>query len=171
MNEDILALSARLGEICRARGITITTAESCTGGGVGCAITAVSGSSEYFETGFITYSNAAKTQQLGVSASELAEHGAVSAVVVKAMVAGACRASGAHYAVALSGVAGPGGGSAEKPVGTVWIGFGSPNASDALCYRFDGDRHAVRTEAVEQALAGLIERLSGVPDPNDSSIL
>ncbi|WP_458524799.1 CinA family protein [Onishia taeanensis] len=156
---DTLALAARLGEACRARGASVTTAESCTGGGVAQAITEISGSSAYFETGYVTYSNAAKTRQLGVPETVLDAHGAVSREVVAAMVAGACRDSGASLGVAISGVAGPGGGSEAKPVGTVWLAWGDSTAQEATCRHFDGDRHAVREQARRAALAGLIVRL------------
>jgi nicotinamide-nucleotide amidase len=156
---DTLTLATRLGEACRARGASVTAAESCTGGGVAHAITEVAGSSGYFETGYVTYSNAAKTRQLGVPEATLAAHGAVSREVVHAMVAGACRDSGASLAVAISGVAGPGGGSEAKPVGTVWLAWGDTHAQQAVCRHFEGDRHAVREQALRAALAGLIVRL------------
>lgn len=158
---DTLALATRLGEACLARGASVTTAESCTGGGVAHAITEISGSSAYFETGYVTYSNAAKTRQLGVPEATLATQGAVSREVVEAMVAGACRDSGASLAVAISGVAGPGGGSEAKPVGTVWLAWGDSTAQEAMCRHFGGDRHAVREQALRAALAGLIVRLEG----------
>ncbi|QJQ95087.1 MULTISPECIES: CinA family protein [Halomonadaceae] len=153
------ALGERLGELCRARAINVTTAESCTGGGVACAITAVAGSSDYFETGYVTYSNAAKTRLLGVPGALIERCGAVSREVVEAMVAGACRDSGAALGVAISGVAGPGGGSEEKPVGTVWLAWGSHDQQQAERHHFPGDREAIRHQAVQLALAGLIARL------------
>ncbi|WP_192037337.1 CinA family protein [Halomonas sp. YLGW01] len=156
---DTPALATRLGEACLARGAAVTAAESCTGGGVAHAITEISGSSAYFEAGYVTYSNAAKTRLLGVPEATLDEHGAVSRAVVEAMVAGACRDSGASLAVAISGVAGPGGGSEAKPVGMVWLAWGDGAAQEAVCRHFHGDRHAVREQAVRAALAGLIERL------------
>ncbi|GAA5175252.1 MULTISPECIES: CinA family protein [Halomonadaceae] len=154
-----LALSERLGALCRQHGVTLTAAESCTGGGVASAITDIAGSSAYFETGYVTYSNAAKTRLLGVSEATLETRGAVSRETVEAMVAGACRESGTDLGVAISGVAGPGGGSAEKPVGTVWFAWGSRLAQHAECRRFDGDRRAVREQAVRVALEGLIRWL------------
>ena len=153
---ELHALAERLGELCRRRGVTVTAAESCTGGGVASAITAVAGSSDYFETGYVTYADRAKTRLLGVPAS----HGAVSREVVEAMVAGACRESGANLAVAVSGVAGPGGGSPDKPVGTVWLAWGSADGVLAECRRFPGDRQSVREQAVTAALAGLIRALT-----------
>ncbi|WP_163558053.1 CinA family protein [Halomonas sp. NO4] len=158
-NLDLTTLAERLGRACRAREVSITTAESCTGGGVASAITAVAGSSDYFETGYVTYANAAKTRLLGVPETLLVEQGAVSRAVVEAMVAGACRESGAQLGVAISGVAGPGGGSPEKPVGTVWLAWGSAERQQAECHRYPGDRRAVRERAVREALIGLLLRL------------
>lgn len=157
---DLLALAARLGHLCQAQGIRVTTAESCTGGGVASAITAVAGSSNWFETGYVTYSNAAKRRLLGVSDALLTAQGAVSREVVEAMVVGACRESGAQLGVAISGVAGPGGGSAEKPVGMVWLAWGSADACHAECRHFDGDRLTVREQAVREALIGLVRYLA-----------
>ncbi|BBI48676.1 hypothetical protein HORIV_10970 [Vreelandella olivaria] len=108
----------------------------------------------------MTYANAAKTRLLGVPDATLAEHGAVSEEVVNAMVAGACRESGAGLAVAVSGVAGPDGGSDAKPVGTVWLAWGDTAAQEAECFHFPGDRQAVREQAVRQALVGLVARLN-----------
>ncbi|WP_239495276.1 CinA family protein [Salinicola halophilus] len=157
------SLTRTLAERCLAAGVQITAAESCTGGGVASAITAVAGSSAYFETGYVTYANAAKTRLLGVRETTLATYGAVSERTVCEMVAGACRDSGAALGVAISGVAGPGGGSADKPVGTVWIAWGDDQAQCAHCYRFDGDRAAVREQAVMVALAGLVDWLAATP--------
>ncbi|HET8791720.1 MAG TPA: CinA family protein [Modicisalibacter sp.] len=156
---DTFALSQRLGQACLARRLCVTAAESCTGGGVASAITAVAGSSEYFETGYVTYANAAKMRLLGVPVEILDAHGAVSRETVEAMVAGACVESGADLGVAISGVAGPGGGSAEKPVGTVWLAWGDTTHQRAERYRFDGDRLAIREKAVRVALEGLIRWL------------
>ncbi|MDZ7854415.1 MAG: CinA family protein [Halomonas sp.] len=156
---DLTALVERLGHRCREHDITVTTAESCTGGGVASAITAVPGSSDWFETGYVTYANGAKTRLLGVPEALLAEHGAVSRTVVEAMVAGACRDSGAGLGVAISGVAGPAGGSADKPVGTVWLAWGDAERAESACHHYDGDRAAVREQAVREALIGLVRRL------------
>ncbi|MGM0784908.1 MAG: CinA family protein [Pseudomonadota bacterium] len=158
-NLDLTTLAERLGRACRDRGVTVTAAESCTGGGVASAITSVAGSSDYFTTGYVTYANAAKTRLLGVSERLLAEHGAVSREVVEAMVAGACRDSGATMGVAVSGVAGPGGGSADKPVGTVWLAWGDTERQQAECHHYPGDRRAVRERAVRDALIGLLVRI------------
>jgi len=159
-NLDLTLLAQRLGKLCQQHQLEIATAESCTGGGIASAITAVPGSSAYFATGYVTYSNAAKTRLLGVESSVLASEGAVSEAVVKAMVAGACQESGADLAVAVSGVAGPDGGSPEKPVGTVWLAWGNPQAQQAECLHFPGDRHAVREQTVRQAMATLILSIS-----------
>ncbi|MFY0989431.1 CinA family protein [Halomonas sp. C05BenzN] len=156
---DLTLLAERLGRACRQRGVTVTAAESCTGGGVASAITAVAGSSRWFETGYVTYSNAAKTRLLGVPEASLAEHGAVSREVVDAMVAGACRDSGADLGVAISGVAGPGGGTPDKPVGTVWLAWGNGERQQAVCRHFPGDRRAVREQSVREALVGLVRHL------------
>lgn len=159
-NLDLSLLAQRLGRLCQQLGVEVTVAESCTGGGIASAITSVAGSSAYFTAGYITYSNAAKTRLLHVSEEMLERDGAVSDVVVNAMVAGACRDSGAQLGVAVSGVAGPDGGSDDKPVGTVWIAWGSSEQQQAECFHLPGDRQAVREQAVREALAGLVARLS-----------
>lgn len=159
-NLDLSLLAQRLGRQCLQLGVEVTTAESCTGGGIASAITSVAGSSAYFTAGYVTYSNAAKMRLLGVEQATLDAHGAVSEPVVNAMVAGACRESGADVAVAVSGVAGPDGGSDDKPVGTVWIAWGGAERQEAQCFHFPGDRQAVREQAVREALAGLVARLS-----------
>ncbi len=133
----------------------LTTAESCTGGLIAAACTDLAGSSNWFERGFVTYSNAAKTELLGVEAALIALHGAVSEPVVRAMAAGAIAHSHAQVAVAVTGVAGPTGGSADKPVGTVWFGFALPGEMHSETRRFDGDRAAVRAATVDHALARL----------------
>lgn len=140
----------------------LATAESCTGGLIAAACTELAGSSAWFERGFVTYSNAAKTELLGVPADLVASHGAVSEPVARAMAAGALRHARAQLAVAVTGVAGPGGGSAEKPVGTVWFGFAlAGGAVHAECRRFDGDRAAVRAATVVHAQERLLELLQG----------
>ncbi|HSP56980.1 MAG TPA: CinA family protein [Halomonas sp.] len=156
---DLVALAEHMGRACRAQGATVTTAESCTGGGVANAITAVAGSSAYFETGYVTYSNAAKMRLLGVPVTVLEAHGAVSRETVEAMVAGACRESRADIGVAISGVAGPDGGSPDKPVGTVWLAWGDTRRVETECHHYAGDRQAVREQAVRDALIGLIRQL------------
>jgi nicotinamide-nucleotide amidase len=157
MNTPELVLD--LARELKARGHTIATAESCTGGLIAGACTEVSGSSEWFERGFVTYSNAAKTELLGVPVELIAQHGAVSEPVARAMAAGALAHSPAQLAVAVTGVAGPTGGSADKPVGTVWFGWATPAGTFTEHQRFDGDRAAVRAATVRHALAGLLQRL------------
>ena len=137
----------------RARGVTVATAESCTGGLITAALTAVAGSSDVVDCGFVTYSNAAKVGMLGVDPAVIAAHGAVSALVAAAMAEGALARSGAGIAVAVTGVAGPGGGSPDKPVGTVWFGLatrGSAARTERIV--FPGDRAAVREATALHAL-------------------
>ena len=150
-----------LGEALRAQGLRLATAESCTGGLIAAACTAIAGSSDWFERGFVTYSNAAKTEMLGVDAALIAAHGAVSAEVARAMANGALVHSHADLVVAVTGVAGPGGGSRDKPVGTVWLALvrkGQPAQAELL--RLQGDRSAVRTQTVAQALQRLQAELA-----------
>lgn len=137
----------------------LTTAESCTGGLIAATCTELAGSSNWFERGFVTYSNAAKTELLGVDAALIARHGAVSQAVVQAMASGALQHSHAQVAVAVTGVAGPSGGSAAKPVGTVWFGFAWPAGSCTEVQHFAGDRSAVRQATVHHALTRLTELL------------
>lgn len=153
---NIPALVAQLADALRARGAMVATAESCTGGLIAGACTELSGSSDWFERGFVTYSNAAKTTLLGVSPELIAAHGAVSEPVVQAMASGALTHAPVQWAVAVTGVAGPNGGSPDKPVGTVWFGWAGPNGVSSECQRFDGDRSAVRQAALEHALRGLL---------------
>ena len=146
-------LAAGVGRGLLARRWRVATAESCTGGGVAAALTDIPGSSQWFERGYVTYSNLAKQQDLGVNAATLETHGAVSAAVVLEMAAGALRASGADLAVAVSGVAGPEGGTAAKPVGLVWFALArrtGPALSEMR--HFAGERAAVRLAAVHRAL-------------------
>ncbi|WP_262927314.1 CinA family protein [Phytohalomonas tamaricis] len=153
-------LAERLGAECSASGLSVTTAESCTGGGVAAEITAVAGSSGYFETGYVTYSNAAKQRLLGVNEATLNAHGAVSEAVVREMVMGACRDSSANLGVSISGIAGPGGGTVDKPVGTVWFAWQRDGAVRAKRHTFSGDRDQVRISAVITALEGLLADLN-----------
>jgi len=153
----IYQLSSQLGEALRARQWTVTTAESCTGGGVSYAITSVSGSSEWFETAFVTYSNEAKIARLGVDPATLAEHGAVSEATVKEMAAGALRVSSASVSVAVSGIAGPQGGTPDKPVGTVWFAWMLEGAEPMTAQHvYKGNREGVREQAIISALQGLL---------------
>jgi nicotinamide-nucleotide amidase len=159
MDREIYDLSARLGAALQSRGLMMAAAESCTGGWIGQAVTMVPGSSAWFDRGFVTYSNDAKLQMLGVSADSLRRFGAVSAQVVREMASGALSRSKAQVAVAVSGVAGPDGGSADKPVGTVWIAWaGSADAGGEQLFSFAGDRDAVRRQTVIAALEGLLGR-------------
>ncbi|WP_439520327.1 CinA family protein [Hydrogenophaga sp.] len=153
------ALVEALARELRMRGLMMATAESCTGGLIAGACTEVSGSSEWFERGFVTYSNAAKSELLGVPMALIDQHGAVSEPVARAMASGAVSHSPARLAVAVTGVAGPTGGSAEKPVGTVWFGWATPDGVFTEHQRFGGDRTAVRQATVRHALAGLLQRL------------
>jgi nicotinamide-nucleotide amidase len=130
----------------------LATAESCTGGLIAAECTALAGSSAWFERGFVSYSNVAKTELLGVDAALIAQHGAVSEPVVRAMVQGALRHSHAQVAVAVTGVAGPSGGSTDKPVGTVWFGWATPDGVHTAVQLFTGDRSAVRAATVAHAL-------------------
>lgn len=157
---DLPALTADLAEKLRAKGWMMATAESCTGGLISAACTDLAGSSDWFERGFVTYSNEAKTELLGVDAALIAQHGAVSEEVARAMVQGAIAHSRAQVAVAVTGVAGPSGGSAAKPVGTVWFGWATPAGVVSEMRRFDGDRAAVRSATVLHALQRLVELLS-----------
>jgi nicotinamide-nucleotide amidase len=137
----------------------MATAESCTGGLIAAACTDLAGSSTWFERGFVTYSNAAKTEMLGVEAALITQFGAVSEPVVRAMALGALRHSQAKVAVAVTGVAGPSGGTADKPVGTVWIGWATPSGVSAELRHFSGDRADVRTATVQHALSELLRLL------------
>lgn len=158
----IEALAADLGRALQLAGAHVTTAESCTGGGIAEAITRIAGSSAWFEVGFVTYSNEQKTHQLGVPAPLFEQVGAVSREVVEAMARGAQRGSGgARFAVAVSGVAGPAGGSPDKPVGTVWLAWAAADRMFARRFQFAGDRQAVREQSVEAALVGLISLVNG----------
>ena len=134
----------------------LTTAESCTGGLIAAACTDLAGSSNWFERGFVSYSNAAKTELLGVDAALIEQHGAVSEAVVRAMATGALAHSHAQVAVAVTGVAGPSGGSPEKPVGTVWFGWAWPGGTHSEVCHFDGDRAAVRQATLRHALGRLL---------------
>ena len=137
----------------------LASAESCTGGLIAAACTELAGSSDWFERGFVTYSNAAKTELLGLPAALIDQHGAVSEQVVRAMAIGAVSNSHAQVSVAVTGVAGPAGGSAAKPVGTVWFGWCVQGQADTEMVRFEGDRAQVRSQTVRHALAGLLTRL------------
>jgi nicotinamide-nucleotide amidase len=164
LNSDLLSNTELLTQHLRAsvadfllnNGLMLATAESCTGGMIAAACTDLAGSSAWFERGFVTYSNAAKTEMLGVPANLIAEHGAVSEPVARAMAAGALQHSAAQVSVAVTGIAGPTGGSADKPVGTVWFAWASPQGVRSEVRQFDGDRAAVRKATVLHALQGLL---------------
>ena len=154
------AQTANLALILQEKGWRMATAESCTGGMIAAACTDLAGSSNWFERGFVTYSNEAKTEMLGVAAELIARHGAVSEEVARAMAQGALAHSHAQAAVAVTGVAGPSGGSTDKPVGTVWFGWATPAGVVSERRHFDGDRASVRLATVEHALGRLVELLA-----------
>jgi nicotinamide-nucleotide amidase len=158
-DDELYTLAAAVGRAALSRQVRIATAESCTGGLVAGAITAVAGSSDWFDRGFVTYSNAAKVDLLAVPTATLARFGAVSAEVALAMAEGALCGGGAQWSVAVTGIAGPAGGTAAKPVGTVCFAWAGPRAAEALRTQLPGDRAEVRSEAVHIALKGLLERL------------
>lgn len=159
-DENLQKLATQVGKVLLAREQMLALAESCTGGWIGQAVTAVAGSSAWFERGFITYSNLAKTEMLGVTAEAIRDHGAVSEVVVEQMAAGALMHSQAQWSIAVSGVAGPGGGSAGRPVGSVWIAWCGPdNLPQAQRFCLPGTRQAIRRESVIAGLQGLLTRL------------
>ena len=154
-------LAAQLGRQLLARRAQVCTAESCTGGGIAEAITRVAGSSAWFEAGYVTYSNRQKAAQLNVPLQLFDSVGAVSREVVEAMVRGAQQRSGARFAVAVSGVAGPDGGSSDKPVGTVWLAWGDAEQLHSQRCQFAGDRSEVRRQTVERALQGVLRLTAG----------
>lgn len=155
-DEALAEAGTQLADVLMQRELTIATAESCTGGWVAKVLTDRAGSSSYVLAGLVTYSNDAKRGLLGVTEPSLGEHGAVSEPVVREMVAGALAATGADVAVAISGVAGPGGGSDDKPVGTVWFAWGRSAAdTEAVVEQFQGDRDQVRRQAVLYVLQGV----------------
>ncbi|HVS22495.1 MAG TPA: CinA family protein [Gammaproteobacteria bacterium] len=154
---DLVDLAQRLGRALSARNLRVAAGESCTGGWIAKALTDVAGSSQWFEGGVVAYSNAAKTSLLGVPAGLIAAHGAVSEPVVRAMAEGARARLGVALAVAVSGIAGPDGGTAGKPVGTIWFAWTSGGQTTAARELFAGDREAVRRQCVALALRRLIE--------------
>ena len=151
---------AQLADLMQKKDWMLASAESCTGGMIAAACTDVAGSSNWFERGFVTYSNAAKTELLGVDTGLIEQQGAVSEAVARAMAAGALARSKAQVSVAVTGVAGPGGGSAEKPVGTVWFGFAVGDQVTSEIKQFAGDRAAVRQATVEHAVQRLCKLLA-----------
>ena len=160
-DEELNLLARELGDKLKARGWMLATAESCTGGWVGQLLTAQAGSSHWFERGFITYANDAKIEMLGVPAETIATHGAVSEETASAMAAGALARSHAQAALAISGIAGPGGGTPQKPVGLVCYGWALADGTlmSSTC-RLDGDREEIRSRAVAASLRGLIDLIA-----------
>ena len=154
-----LALCAGLAQALQARGWMMATAESCTGGLIAAQCTELAGSSLWFERGFVTYSNAAKTELTGVPAALIAAHGAVSEPVARAMAQGALQHAQAQVSMAVTGIAGPGGGSADKPEGTVWLAWCVAGQLSSERCVFGGDRAAVRAATVQHALQGLLTRV------------
>ncbi|NLR75386.1 nicotinamide-nucleotide amidohydrolase family protein [Leeia aquatica] len=159
----IRSLATQLGQALQEAGWTLSTAESCTGGGIAAAVTDIAGSSAWFHQGWVTYSNAAKHSLLGVEEATLIAHGAVSEAVVRQMAEGARLRSGAQLALAVSGIAGPGGGSEAKPVGTVWLAWAQPGNVETVCCHFPGDRITVRQRAIQRALEEALRCLASVP--------
>ena len=157
--ENCLQLSQQLGEKLREKNWALTTAESCTGGQLSSMVTAIPGSSAWFGYGFVSYANQAKQDLLKVSADTLAQEGAVSEAVVLQMAKGALQIAKANIAVAISGVAGPDGGTIEKPVGSVWFAWVTEQQSVTQLLHFEGARHEVQQQAVEAALKGILDLL------------
>lgn len=164
MDADLESLSRHLGETLRARSLVLATAESCTGGWAAQVVTHTAGSSAWFDRGFVTYANEAKVAMLGVRPETLRAHGAVSLETAQEMAAGALENSNAMISLAITGIAGPTGGSPDKPVGTVCFAWGlrgqAPEAERCL---FEGDREAIRRQAVIHALKGILARAKTVP--------
>ncbi|MTI12920.1 CinA family protein [Sansalvadorimonas verongulae] len=155
-DEELRALALKAGNVFAQAGHCIVTAESCTGGGIMKTLTDIPGSSQWCEGGFITYTNRAKHHFLGVPEVLFEQVGAVSEEVVRAMASGALAHSAGTLSVAVSGVAGPGGGSPEKPVGTVWIAWAKNDGVVTKCFLFSGERDAVRRQTVDAAIRGLM---------------
>jgi len=152
-------LAQKVAAALKAKGLRLATAESCTGGWVAMALTAVPGSSDWFERGYVTYSNAAKQEDLGVAAKTLRAQGAVSEAVAREMAAGAQKRAGAQVALAITGVAGPTGGTKDKPVGMVCFAWAHGSKIRSETKRFDGDRESVRRQSVIHALERVMEAL------------
>lgn len=161
---DLLTLSESVGAQLLNRGEWLVTAESCTGGWVAQSVTAIAGSSAWFDRGFVTYSNAAKQEMLGVPEATLSRHGAVSEATARAMAQGAIAHSRGDWAIAITGIAGPSGGTPDKPVGTVCFAWAQRDGGcEAQTCCFDGDRQAVREQSVIHALQGLLARIEATP--------
>ena len=161
--QELETLAAQVAALLLANGQQLATAESCTGGWVAQCLTAIAGSSDWFERGFVTYSNAAKQEMLGVSAETLATHGAVSEATAAAMASGALHHSRADWALAITGIAGPSGGNPDKPVGTVCFAWAGPDGRLAVetCH-FPGNRAEVRGQSVKHALASLLQHAASL---------
>jgi nicotinamide-nucleotide amidase len=160
--DDIYSLAEQVGRMLQKKGLMLATAESCTGGGVGCAITEIPGSSDWFDCGFITYSTPSKTELLDVPEALIAQFGSVSEEVVEAMAEGAIANSSAHVAIATTGIAGPGGAVPGKPVGTVCFGWAKDEHTHTERLVFSGDRQSVRQQTVAHALKGLLRFMEQV---------
>lgn len=156
MSEKLLQLAQEIGIALQQRGLKCVTAESCTAGGIAYWITSISGSSAWFDKGWVTYNNTAKQELLGVSADILDKYTAVSEETALAMAQGALARSTAHISIAITGIAGPTGGTPGIPVGTVWIAFATHNKTQATHYVFKGSRQQIREEAIQAALSSLI---------------
>jgi PncC family amidohydrolase len=167
-DDRLVALAERLQGLCLGRGVTVATAESCTGGLIAEAVTDVAGSSGYFLGGIVAYADRVKATQLGVPDAVLAAHGAVSAQVARAMAVGARERLGADVTVAVTGIAGPGGGSDEKPVGLTYVAVADEAGMDVRRHQWQGDRQAVKHSSAVAALEMLIERVSRDPSGADS---
>jgi nicotinamide-nucleotide amidase len=161
MDAELYALAGKVGDALKAHKLVLATAESCTGGWVGQVVTMVPGSSKWFDRGFVTYTNEAKREMLGVTPETLKKFGAVSKQTVREMVEGALLHSRAHVALAVSGIAGPDGGAPGKPVGTVCLAWGKKNGTTphGVVRHYDGDRDAVRRQSVIDALEGVLALL------------
>lgn len=157
--DTVIELAAQVGQSLQKRGLLLTTAESCTGGGIAQAITDIAGSSDWFECGFITYSNASKTELLDVPAALIAQHGTVSEEIAAAMAQGALSNSNAHVTLSTTGIAGPGGAVPGKPVGTICFGWAKGEELHTERLVFSGDRQQVREQTVMHALRGLLRFL------------
>ena len=156
-------LAKQVGKALKSRGMMLATAESCTGGGIAQAITKVSGSSDWFDRGFVTYSNTSKEEMLGVAPHTMKDHGAVSEATAREMADGALQYSRAQISLAVTGIAGPTGGTPEKPVGTVWFAWVSKGKAKAVCHHLTGDRDAIRVKATRIALQGVLDQLNTQP--------
>lgn len=160
-NANLLSQVTKIIDLARKKGLKIVTAESCTGGLIAGAFTAIAGASDVFDRGFVTYSNASKAEILGVDAALIEKFGAVSQEVAREMTLGALRVSGADLAVAVTGIAGPGGGSEDKPVGLVYVAVGGGDGVEVRRFVFDGGRDEVRREVVEVGVEGVLGWLRG----------